>query len=157
MQNRCISVEEGISTFHSETRAGSDFVCTCCHRMMYQKSVIQCNKEKYTKANPDLLQNVFSANLSRISSDGKEWVCKTCDRSLARGSMPPQEKGYSVKYLSGLNALELRLISLHVPFVKMVALPSGKYGPAVNVLSKVDTICDVLPRLPSPCSTETKT
>ena len=37
--------------------------------------------------------------------------------------------------------------------MKMVALPSGKqrsiHGPAVNVLSKVDTICDVLPRLPS--------
>ena len=55
--------------------------------------------------------------------------------------------------LSGLNALELRLISLRVPFMKMVALPSGKqrsiHGPAVNVPSKVDTICDVLPRLPS--------
>ena len=55
--------------------------------------------------------------------------------------------------LSDLNALELRLISLRVPFMKMVALPSGKqrsiHGPAVNVPSKVDTICDVLPRLPS--------
>ena len=51
--------------------------------------------------------------------------------------------------LSGLNALELRLISLRVPFMKMVALPSGKqrliHGPAVNVPSKIDTICDVLP------------
>ena len=55
--------------------------------------------------------------------------------------------------LSGLNALELRLIFLRVPFMKMVALPSGKqrsiHGPAVNVPSKVDTICEVLPRLPS--------
>ena len=37
--------------------------------------------------------------------------------------------------------------------MKMVALPSGKqrsiHGPAVNVPSKVDTICDMLPRLPS--------
>ena len=36
--------------------------------------------------------------------------------------------------------------------MKMVALPSGKqrsiHGPAVNVPSKVDTICNVLPRLP---------
>ena len=64
--------------------------------------------------------------------------------------------------LSDLNALELRLISLRVPFMKMVALPSGKqrsiHGPAVNVPSRVDTICDVLPRLPSvrACSTETE-
>ena len=37
--------------------------------------------------------------------------------------------------------------------MKMVALPSGKqrsiHGPAVNVPAKVDTICDVLPQLPS--------
>ena len=37
--------------------------------------------------------------------------------------------------------------------MKMVALPTGKqrsiHGPAVNVPSKVDTICEVLPRLPS--------
>ena len=55
--------------------------------------------------------------------------------------------------LSGLNMLELRLMCLRVPFMKMVALPSGKqrciHGPAVNVPSKVDTICTVLPRLPS--------
>ena len=48
---------------------------------------------------------------------------------------------------------ELKLICLRVPFVKMVALPSGKQrsirGPADNVPSKVDTICSVLPRLPS--------
>ena len=52
-----------------------------------------------------------------------------------------------------LSGLELRLICLRVPFMKMVALPSGKqrsiHGPAVNVPSKVDTICNVLPRLPS--------
>ena len=55
--------------------------------------------------------------------------------------------------LSGLNALELRLISLHVPFMKMVALPPSKqrsiHGPAMNVSAEVDTICDVLPRFPS--------
>ena len=158
-RSRNMPVEEAISAFHSETRAGPDFVCMCCHRMMYRKSVILCNKGKYTKASPDLLNCVFSANLSRISSDGKEYMCKTCDRALARGSMPVQARANGLQLseippeLSGLNALELRLISLRVPFVKMVALPTGKqrsiHGPAVNVPSKVDTICNVLPRLPS--------
>ena len=39
--------------------------------------------------------------------------------------------------LSCLNPLELRLVSLRVPVMKMVALPSSKqrcsHGPAVNV------------------------
>ena len=124
-----------------------------------QKSVIQCNKEKYPKASPDMLRNVFSSNLSHFRSNGKEWVCKTCDRALARDSMPLQAKANGLHLseilpeLRGLNALELKLIFLRVPFMKMVALPSGKqrsiHGPAVNVPSKVDTIFDVLPRLPS--------
>ena len=57
--------------------------------------------------------------------------------------------------LSCLNALEQRLISLRVPFMKMVALPSGKqrriHGPAVNVPSKIDCVCTMPPRLPSDC------
>ena len=127
--------------------------------MMYKKSVVQLNKSKYTKTGSVVLQQVFSADLRHISTDGKEWVCKTCDRALTRGSMPLQAKANGLQLcdippeLSGLNALELRLICLRVPFMKMVALPSGKqrsiHGPAVNVPSKVDTICDLLPRLPS--------
>ena len=113
----------------------------------------------YTKANADVIQKVFNADLSYISFDGKQWVCRTCDRTLKRGNMPLQAKANGLQLcqvppeLSSLNALELRLISLRVPFMKMVALPTGKqrsiHGPAVNVPSKVDTICEVLPRLPS--------
>ena len=58
--------------------------------MMYRKTVVLFNKGKYNKVSPDLLDSVFSANLSHISSDGKECMCKTCDRALARGSMPLQ-------------------------------------------------------------------
>ena len=158
-RSKGVSVEEAITAFHSETRAGPDFVCTCCHGMMYRKTVVLCNKEKYNKVSPDLLHSILNAKLNHISSDGKNYICKTYDRALARGSMPLQAKANGLQLskipseLSGLNALELRLISLRVPFMQMVALPSGKQrsicGPAVNVPSNVDTICEVLPRLPS--------
>ena len=59
--------------------------------------------------------------------------------------MPVQAKANGLKLceipseLSRLNVLELRLICLRVPFMKMVALPAGKqksiHGPAVNVPS----------------------
>ena len=124
--------------------------------MMYRKSVIVCNGANYKKASTEILQEVFSSNLRYISSDGKEWMCKTCDRILKRGTLPLQANALLFPVpleLSGLNVLELRLICVRVPFMKLVALPSGKqqsiHGPAVNVPSKVDTICDVLPRLPS--------
>ena len=58
--------------------------------------------------------------------------------------------------LKDLNNLELHLISLRIPFMKLVALPSGKqcsiHGPAVNVPSKLDSVCTLLPRLPTEAS-----
>ena len=164
IQKRNVSIEQAILSFHSEIKNGPEFVCTCCHRMMYRKSVLLCRVGKYSKCSKDLLKIVFSADLGfpdlgYISNDGNEWVCMTCDRALKRGVMPLQAKANGLKLcelppeLSDLNALELRLICRHVPFMKMVALPSGKqrciHGPAVNVPSKVDTIVDILPRLPS--------
>ena len=97
-RKRCAPLESGISAFHSDVKSGPDFVCTCCHRMMYRKSVVQCNKTKYTKACPDVLEKVFSADLSHISIDGREWMCKTCDRSLLGGSLPLQAKANGLQY-----------------------------------------------------------
>ena len=67
------------------------------------------------------------------------------DAALKKGNIPLQAKANGLQLcpipnqLSGLNMLELRLICLHVPFLKMIALPSGKqkyiHGPAVNVPS----------------------
>ena len=42
-----ISVQQAIVSFHSDIKNGPDFVCTCCHRFMYRKSVILCNVAKY--------------------------------------------------------------------------------------------------------------
>ena len=154
-----VPIEQCIAYFHSRVKQGPEFVCMCCHRMMYKQTVLPYNGSKYTKASTDLLELVFSDEHKYISSDGKQWVCRTCDGALKKGNMPLQAKANGLQLcpvpsqLSGLNLLELRLISLHVPFMKMVALPSGKqrciHDPAVNVSSKVDTVCTVLPRLPS--------
>ena len=154
-----VAIDHVIDAFHSKIKLGPEFVCTCCHRMMYKQNVISCNVHKYSKCNAEVLQNVFGEDLSYKCSNGKQWVCKTCDSALTRGNIPVQAKTNGFKLttippeLSSLNALEIRLISLRVPFMKMVALPSGKqhciHGPAVNVPSKLDSVCELLPRLPS--------
>ena len=48
-RTRTVLIESAIAVFHSEVKLGPEFVCTCCHRMMYRKSVVACNKGKYTK------------------------------------------------------------------------------------------------------------
>ena len=47
-------MEDAIAAFHSEIKFGPDFVYTCSHRMMYRKSLVPCNKVKYTKTSADV-------------------------------------------------------------------------------------------------------
>ncbi len=147
-----------IQSFVAKTKQGSDYVCKSCHRLMYKQSVACFYVHKYAKASPELLSDVFNSKFFYSSYDGKEWICNTCHVALSRGKMPTQAIANGLKLpsippeLSCLNSLEVRLISLRLPFMKMVALPSGKqrciHGPAVNVPSKLDNVCTVLPRLP---------
>ena len=47
-RTRTVLIESAIAAIHSEVKLGPEFVSTCCHRMMYRKSVVACNKGKYT-------------------------------------------------------------------------------------------------------------
>ena len=151
-------VEVVIAAFHSEIKLTPDFVCTCCHHMMYWKSVVPCNKLKYTKTSADVLQKVFSAAFHTLALVVVKSGSVRPDRSLSRSYMPVLAKANGLQLcevppeLSDINPLELRSICLRLPFMMMVVLPSGKqcsiHGPAVNVPSKIDTICNVLPQLP---------
>ena len=146
------SIEEISQVFTSAVKEGPDYICTCCHRLMYRKTVLEFKTTKYTKA-PAEFANIYT------SAKDKVWVCKTCDYALRRGRVPAQAKANKLDLedipveLSDLNPLEDRLLSLRIPFMKMVALPCGKqraiHGPAVNVPTDLTPMCTLLPRLPS--------
>ena len=154
-----VSLQHVIDSFIAKTKQGPDYVCTSCHRLMYKQNVVPVNVHKYSKATPALLADVVGTECLYTNVDGYQWICCTCNAALTRGNMPAQAIANGLRLsdvppeLSCLNALEIRLISLRVPFMKMVALPSVKqrciHGPAVNVPSKLDSVCTVLPRLPS--------
>lgn len=153
------TIEDAARSFAAAVKEGPDYVCTCCHRLMYHKTVVEFKPSKYSKLSEDVLNRVFSPELVRTSAHQKVWVCKTCDYTLKRGKMPAQAKANNLVLddvpaeLSDLNSMEVRLLSLRIPFMKMVALPCGKqrgiHGPAVNVPTDLHPVCDLLPRLPS--------
>ena len=157
IRSKTMTLDDAIASFFNKILMGPDYVCTVCHRMMYYHSVYQFRKDKYSKADSEMLQRVFSAMF--VCKDGSQWVCHTCDRALKLGKIPIMAKINGLilneipSELKNLNDIEVRLISLRIPFMKMVSLPVGKqtsiHGPAVNVPSNVNNICDVLPRLPS--------
>ena len=148
------SVEEVSKVFLSAVKEGPDYICACCHRLMYRKTVLEFNISKYTKAPEE-----FATMSVCTSAKDKVWLCKTCDYALRRGRMPAQANANKLDLedvpteLSDLNPLEERLVSLRIPFMKMVALPCGKqraiHGPAVNVPTDLKPIRTLLPRLPS--------
>ena len=89
-KKRALSVpmDKYITDFQSKVKQGPEYVCTCCHCMMYKQTVVSYNRSKYHKASNELLEQVFSVEHSYTSSDGKQWVCVTCDGALKRGNMP---------------------------------------------------------------------
>ena len=147
------SLMEASHAFISATNEGPDYVCVSCNRLMYRKTVQEFQVSKYDRAPSEFIVS------ESVRLQGKQWICKTCHNALKRGILPAQAKSNNLELdnipleLSDLNPLEVRLISLRIPFMKMVALPCGKqraiHGPAVNVPTDLTPVCTLLPRLPS--------
>ena len=134
-------------------KEGPDYVCVSCNRLMYRKTVQEFQVSKYDRAPSEFVVS------ESVRLQCKHWICKTCHNALKGGVLPAQAKANNLDLdnipleLSDLNPLEVRLISLRIPFMKMVALPCGKqraiHGPAVNVPTDLTPVCTLLPRLPS--------
>ena len=147
---------EIINVFLSKVRRAADFVCCCCNRLMYESGVVLFNDKKYKQ---DLMKKISRFRMASV--DNKEWICRNCHLNLMKNKMPAQAKcnGLSLckipEELKHLNPLEVRLISRRIPFMKLVSLPRGKQlgiqGPAVNVPTDLDTVCEQFPRLPNEC------
>ena len=156
-RNNTNDISKITSLFLEKIKFGPDFVCCCCHRMMYRQNVQLFYNRKYPKLSNEQFRTILEPYIY-TSVDGNTWICVTCNRSLSRGKMPRQAKANELELdqvpdtLAELNEIEIRLLSLRIPFMKIVALPRGKqkaiHGPAVNIPTKLDAICNLLPRLP---------
>ena len=109
--------------FAAAMREGPDYVCTCCHRLMYRKTVVEFKPNKYSKLSEDFMHTVFPSEVIYTSAQQRIWICKTCDITLKRGRMPAQAKANNLfldnicPELSDLNSMEIRLISLRIQCV----------------------------------------
>ena len=150
-------LEKASAKFRKSCKEFPEFVCTCCHRMMFYRSVTKLNVEKYN------LGGVCGRALSdryRFKDNEKEdeYICTTCDRKLRKNEMPCQAVANGLEIpnvpreLQGLTRLECRCIGLRIPFMSIRALPKGGQGkirgPCINVPASLEPIADVLPRIP---------
>lgn len=147
--------EEVVNLFKRNTIRGPDYVCCCCHRLLFENQVQVCDKNNYAR-------NETAANVANVCikdtflhhctslcvencTKSSLWICFTCHRKILRGDIPPESVENNMQIepvpqeLLCLNSLEQHLISLHIPFMKVMALPKGGqkniHGPVVCVPS----------------------
>ena len=154
-QSKEKTIDDCAASFRAKIAEGPIYVCTSCHRLLYRSAVLEMKVVKYAvkEGTKNILQSV-----DKVQTNGKSWVCRTCDRALKKGDLPVQswDNGLGLARippeLQDLRPLELRLISQRLPFMKMIGLPRGGqkaiHGSAVNVPLKLDAVVSLLPRLP---------
>ena len=76
---RKISIQNILQAFMSAIKEGPDYVCTCCHCHMYQKTVqeFKLSKFMYKKSPEECLRMSVHTSVRDII-----WICKTGDYAL---------------------------------------------------------------------------
>ena len=80
------AVTDVINEFLSVIKNGPTFICNCCNRFLYRTSVVIFKEENFKNDVTDLLVRCITPDLS----EGKQWLCLTCNRSLKQNCMPAQ-------------------------------------------------------------------
>ena len=151
------SISKAGEKFRRSCQQLPEFVCTCCHRMLFMKSVLVFDVNKYELNGPcvRVLEDHY-----RFKDDNKEneFICQTCHRDLKKNKLPVQAVANMLEVpgvpeeLQGLTRLECRCIGLRIPFMMLRALRKGGLGqirgPCVNVPATLEPIAKVLPRVP---------
>ncbi|XP_055081793.1 uncharacterized protein LOC129456714 [Periophthalmus magnuspinnatus] len=158
-----------MNEFLKKSNDGPEFVCCVCFRSMFKAAVVPYKQKNYKNKAAQLTAEtcVSDEYLHECTSDcnkpcplqesrGELWMCKVCHSKIRRGVTPAEWWGNNLQLdsipleLSCLNHLEKHLISLNIPFMKVLALPKGGqngcHGPIFCIPSSVNHTCSVLPR-----------
>uniref|UniRef100_A0A8P4K4J2 ATP-dependent DNA helicase n=1 Tax=Dicentrarchus labrax TaxID=13489 RepID=A0A8P4K4J2_DICLA len=157
--------------FLAKVNDGPDFVCCVCFRKLFRKQVLPCSMKDYSKRKEISViagKCISEQYLHKCSTDcvlpcqwlnsarGQLWICFSCNTKISRGHMPPEcalnnlATCFIPPELACLNSLEQHLIALHIPFMKMLALPkggqNGVHGPVTCVPANIVQTSNLLPR-----------
>ena len=156
---KCETVQDVMNKFKEQCKKQPVYICTSCHRLLWEKGVEELKIEKYNNVSVEV-SNLVLADKHRISStDGLTYICHSCHKTLKSGRIPAQSKANLMDLeeipdeLKDLNNLELHTICKRILFMKLVKLLCGKQkgikGAAVNVPADLGPACCLLPRIPT--------
>lgn len=140
-KEKCKKEDEVVRIFKEKTKEGIDYTCCCCNRLLFQNQVQRCEQSMYIKnENAAKVANLYIQQKYRHNCTtscpqncvkSNLWICYTCHRKILAGNIPPESEINRLTLedipveLERLNNLEKHLISLHIPFMKVMALPHG--------------------------------
>ncbi|KAI2646116.1 OVARIAN TUMOR DOMAIN-containing deubiquitinating enzyme 10 [Labeo rohita] len=159
------------NNFEQKVNSDLDFVCCVCHRLLFREQVLRCQRDHYNQNSSTMTlakKCITDVYLHKCNNEcalpcelmksckGQLWICFTCHSKLKKGEMPAESAVNSLELqpvpeeLCCLNSLEQHLIALHIPFMKMLALPKGRqngvHGPVTCVPANVKHTTNALPR-----------
>ncbi|XP_038139885.1 uncharacterized protein LOC119782800 [Cyprinodon tularosa] len=160
-----------IANFLEKVKEGPDFVCCVCFRLLFKHQVLNCKRDTYkkTKQMSMIAEQCIKEDYVHICSNtcrtpcvflqtskNKLYICHTCHKKISKGEVPPESSINKLTLdpippqLACLNTLEQHLIALHIPFMKLLALPKGGqngcHGPITCVPANISQTCSLLPR-----------
>jgi len=148
-------IETLVNKFRRQICDGPDYICVCCHRMLYKESIQKFIPTKFTKVTKKLIETILK-NKPETKNNSTNFLCKTCNNYLRIGKLPPQAAINGLllhnipEELSSLSELEAILVAQRIFFFKLLALPRGKqfgiHGSMVNVPANFERSVDVLPQ-----------
>ena len=146
-ENHIENYEYLIKDYELSIREGSFHICDSCGGIFFAKSIFVHALDRF---DPEIVNKLSKFNDNRIQ------LCKTCDRSIKRGSIPKLSLSNGLEFppippeLEGLSELEGRLISPRIPFMQIRELgvdkQNGIKGNVVNFPINIDNTVKLLPR-----------
>ena len=108
-----------IENFKKVIHEGPFFICVCCNRCLYKRSLILFNESRY-------LESGFCPELHFVLSfDNIFYICKTCDKKILKHEVPCQSVKNNLEvyemppHLQDVNKIERTMISQRILFSKI--------------------------------------
>ena len=138
-----------VQKFKETVTEGPFFICVCCNRCLYRRSVILFSDKKYFIETEKLCNVIPSFN-------DRYYICITCHTKLCKKQIPCQSvfnklEIYDMPELfSDIGKLERMLISQRILFQKIAIMPKGQFpkikGAICNIPVDTTSVCNTLPR-----------
>lgn len=161
LKNKPTNIDVLIWKFHRTVCGGPIYVCANCQQLWYRHSVSNFDTA-FSKESTKRITSIIDHGPRTTSIENKIWICNTCKSHIKKGKIPPTSVMNQMTFpdqgiLKYLNPLELTLVSVLLPFMKIHQEPRGRQtfiqGNMVIVPANVCQTVTQLPRLTSETST----